>query len=240
MTPEEVLANVRNAYASCHTYQDRGDVVNVDTRANGRRRTRSRPFRTWFTRPDYFRFEFADRDIGPEEEWDRYVVWRAGAQTRTWWSVKGEDAPESLSMALAGATGISGSSAIRVPRLLIPELGGKEFPVRLAADETIGGRLCKVLLAGPTRGEETWAIDAETWMLLRVTTRTVFDQAMHEELARAQESVRHLLEAQGLNPPILTHTDDWVSDSTTTYEPTFDADIPAETFHFRPPGLPEP
>jgi hypothetical protein len=235
MTPQELLANVQSAYGSCRTYQDRGDAVTVFIHSGGRRRTQSKPFRTWFIRPDQFRFEFAQREIGPEDEWDRYVIWRNAGITRSWWTINGPDEPESLSRALAGATGVSGCSAIRVPRLLLPELGVHERALRVEADQVVGGRPCKMLVEGQEAQEETWAIDAQTWMLLRVTARKIFDKSHHERAIRELERAKKDLEARGIHIPPPPRTEDFETETTTTYEPVLDADIPAEVFEFQPP-----
>lgn len=236
MTPQEVLTNTRSTYASCRSYQDRGDVVTVFIHEGGRRRTTSRPFQTWFVRPDLFRFEFAERDIGPESEWDRYVIWQKSGTTKSWWSITGPDEPGSLSMALAGATGVSGASAIRVPRLLLPELGGSDRVLRLETDEIVAGRPCKILVKGRAEFEEMWAIDEQTWLILRVTERHVFDKAFQERREKEMEERRPELEARGIQVPRIRHTEDFVTHTTTTYEPFLDADIPGDTFEFQPPA----
>jgi hypothetical protein len=230
MTPQELLANVRNAYGACRTYQDRGDAVTVFIHGGGRRRTQSRPFRTWFVRPDLFRFEYAKREIGPEEEWDRCVIWRKNGVTRSWWTIDVPGEPESLSMALAGATGVSRGSAVRVPRLLLPEPGVHERALRLEADQVVAGRPCKMLVEGREPYEETWAIDAQTWLLLRVTQRMVFDKSHHERALKALES-----EARGIHIPPPPRMEDFETETTTTYEPVFDADIATDVFEFQPP-----
>ncbi len=234
MTPQEVLTNIRSTYASCRSYQDRGDVVTV-FHEGGRRRTDSRPFFTWFVRPHLFRFEFANRDIGPEDEWDRHVVWQRDGVTKSWWSITGPRDPESLSMALAGATGISGRSAIRIPRLLLPELGGRQQALRFESDQIVMGRQCRTLVKALNNSEELWAVDPQTWLILRVTERKVFDKASREREEREMEQMRPQLEARGIHIPSMRHTEDFVTETTTTYEPVLDADIPGHVFEFQPP-----
>jgi hypothetical protein len=128
------------AYAACATYRDEGIVTT--TYFNPGRRTEQRPFSTRFVRPDGFLFEFRSR-CG-EDDWDQYAVWKDNGRARRWSSQDAHlaellqrvqavypaknplmpvrEEPSSLSLAIAGATGVSGGSAYRVPRLLMPEL----------------------------------------------------------------------------------------------------------------------
>ena len=106
-----------------------------------------KPFTTAFHRPDRFRFEYRDRrEVG--REWKRYVVWLGGEEVRTWWDVHpGVRRPESLELAVAGATGVSGGSAHTTPALLLPDrISGRRLTelVELAAlgDEPLGDVIC--------------------------------------------------------------------------------------------------
>jgi hypothetical protein len=101
------------AYASCQSYMDTGQVKTVYLTQRGRR-TEVRPFSTAFVRPDAFRFEFQNRR--GEEEWDRYIVWKQGVVIKSWWTLKPEGREfAELSLAIAGATGVSGGSSCGYP-----------------------------------------------------------------------------------------------------------------------------
>src|SRR5262245_26962508 len=132
---QDVLDRMAKAYASCKSYHDSGVVKTVFVQAGGNW-TVEKPFTTAFVRPDRFRFEYKEKDGGGQER--RYIVWRKGKEVQTWWDVKpGVEKPESLGLALAGASGVSGSSAHTVPALLLP----KEVSGRRLTDLTEAKRL---------------------------------------------------------------------------------------------------
>jgi hypothetical protein len=79
---------------------------------------------TAFVRPGQFRFEFQD-----SIPLTRYIIWRDGEYVQTWWTIMSPQLrkPPSFGLAIAGATGVSGSSACRVPKLLLTsQVGGKQ------------------------------------------------------------------------------------------------------------------
>jgi len=116
----QIMDQMISVYATCNTYIDEGEVRTIFHQPNGKR-TVSKPFSTAFVRPSEFRFEFKDRR--GEDEWNSYIVWKGADSVKTWWSIKpGTETPPNLSLALAGATGVSGGSAMTVPALLMPEM----------------------------------------------------------------------------------------------------------------------
>jgi hypothetical protein len=124
MAPEQILAAMAEVYATCASYRDAGRVVTRFVTTD-RPRTSIKPFTTAFVRPDRFRFEYRDRFGDGEGEWDRYIVWAGGGVVRSWWSIQPDaEEPESLALALAAATGVSGGSAHTVPALLLPDVVG--------------------------------------------------------------------------------------------------------------------
>jgi hypothetical protein len=126
MSPEQLLEAMAEVYATCSTYRDAGRVTTRFHSPDCHQPGESvRPFTTAFCRPNRFRFEYRDR-FDVEDEWHRYVVWSDGPAVKTWWGLYPEGRqPESLGLALAGATGVSGGSAHTVPALLLPDrIGG--------------------------------------------------------------------------------------------------------------------
>src|SRR5437660_3207129 len=115
MNPEQILAALAEVYAECGSYRDCGQVVTRFVHLDDNPpRTVMQPFSTAFVRPHRFRFEYRD-------EYGRYIVWANGEAVQTWWDVSpGVEQQESLEMALAGATGVSGGSAHTIPALLMP------------------------------------------------------------------------------------------------------------------------
>ena len=150
MSSEEILAAMADRYGGCHSYRDCGKVV---TRFIGQSRPYSRikPFKTAFVRPGQFRFEFRSRHGDAEEDWDRYIIWARGSEVLTRWDVRpGIRRLESLGLAVAGATGVSGGSSLTVPALLLPdEVGGRSLTelmeVQSLGDELLDGVMCSRL-----------------------------------------------------------------------------------------------
>ncbi len=62
MSPEQILAAMAEAYATCASYRDAGVVTTRFLHPDGGGFTTTRPFRTAFVRPGRFRFEYRDRD----------------------------------------------------------------------------------------------------------------------------------------------------------------------------------
>src|SRR5262245_54578520 len=142
MTPEQILAAMAQAYERCATYRDSGHVATLFLNPDGTlSHTSLQPFRTAFVRPDRYRFEYND-------EGSRCIIWADGQDVLRWWDVDpGVKRPESLGLALAGATGVSGGSAHTVPALLMPEEVGGRLLTDLAdlvllGEGQIGGAAC--------------------------------------------------------------------------------------------------
>jgi len=113
--PTELLLRAFDVYRGCDSYLDRGEVVRriVAGQGGGGQRL---PFETLFVRPNRFRYQYSDRN-----KKDLCVVWTEEDEVMSWWSFQPRvRVSESILMALAGPTGVSGGSAYRVPSLLIP------------------------------------------------------------------------------------------------------------------------
>jgi outer membrane lipoprotein-sorting protein len=130
----EILRQMAETYKNCKSYQDSGTVTTIFHHKDGKQHMDSKPFNTAFVRPDQFRFEFKSSFDG--KKWHRYIVWANGKDVRSWWNIRPRsedtraklDHPESLALALAGPTGVSGGSAHTVPTLLLPtQIDGKRL-----------------------------------------------------------------------------------------------------------------
>ncbi|MDB6175354.1 MAG: sigE 10 [Chthoniobacteraceae bacterium] len=129
--PAEVIARTTKCYAMCRTYQDAGIVQII---VEGTPRPYPKPFKTFFIRPDYFRFEWTDTLDKPEDRPDKTpvsgtnVIWSTPAGVRefyhsAFYSDSGVKAVEDVSSAMAGATGVSLGAAHSVPSMLMPQIG---------------------------------------------------------------------------------------------------------------------
>jgi hypothetical protein len=103
-------------YASAASYVDEG-VVTTTILQPGRREVVRRPFSTAFERPHRFHYRFTDERNG-----DQLTITQESPPARLTWTVGGQEQVLSLPLAIASATGISGGSALTIPRLLMPQL----------------------------------------------------------------------------------------------------------------------
>lgn len=124
-TAEQLLTRMAEAYASLRSYQDVGIVNRV---GDGLPAPNEIKFVTTFSRPNQLKFAWISHHPYPplrHIEW-RSVIWSDGDKASMWMMY---DEPtstaqrmESIEMAIAGATGVSGGSALTVSRLLMPEI----------------------------------------------------------------------------------------------------------------------
>ena len=140
----EVVRKMAESYAACKSYQDTG-VVETTYHEETEGRIEKMPFKTYFKRPNQFRFEWTD-----------FVSWKAGRTSIIWsnatgvftfWDPDRYEKDEDLSMGIAGATGVSHGAAHTVPRLLLPtEIGGFALTelkdLSLAGEEVFEGEPC--------------------------------------------------------------------------------------------------
>jgi outer membrane lipoprotein-sorting protein len=206
LTAKELIDRMGKVYADCNSYRDTGVVTTVFIEA-GSEWTEKKPFQTGFVRPNRFRFEYTDEKRNGAEY--RYIVWRKGDEVQTWWDVSpGIEKPESLGLALAGATGVSGGSAHTIPELLLgEEVGGISLTaitkIKRIEDAEFDNvdcfRVTGVFVDNP---ERIW-IDKETFLIRRIDTQVEFD--------------------------------DFRTDETTTYDPAINEEIADSKLAFDPP-----
>jgi len=232
---DQILARVASAYAQCRSYRDEGVVAT--TFYNDRKRTERRPFSTRFVRPDGFLFEFRSRR--GEDDWDQYAVWNENGQTRSWWSVRpGHEIVKTLGLALAGATGVSGGAAHRVPRLLMPALGGRPAlgPARVVASSEASQLHCVVVEIPQHLGgvEQLW-IDETSFLVRKVVEPR---HALEPPSGAALDGLK------SIDPAIMERIERAYStkavqvevETVTMYEPVFDVDIERADLIFVPPS----
>ncbi len=221
--PAEVLARMAAAYGGCKTYRDNGVVTTAIFSPS--RLVERKPFSTRFVREEGFLFEFRSRR--GEDDWDQYAVWNEGERTRTWWSMMPErEESDSLSMALAAATGISGGSAFRVPGLLMAELYNRYGPSISSQDARFldvpeaASENCAVIeiALAPGSIEQLW-INRSTFLLHRVVEPRC-------SLGPLPIDARKLIEAGSAGRDSVEY------ETTTVYEAAFDAPIWAEELVF--------
>ncbi len=220
LTPVKILLDMEKAYARAESYRDTGVVATL-TLTDGGRAGSERPFSTVFVRPERLRFQFTDTGLG--ERSSRYIVWTDGSEVRSWWDAKpGVRHPASLQEALEIAAGISGGSSVRVPGMLLPRTVGVGAPL-LGADR---------IDDGVDRGVTCFRVTGKsrkTPYQLSVGGRTLTVQA--EKVTLWIDRSTLLLRKVEENRTFDTYR----SESTTTYTPELNVEIPSDELAFSAP-----
>ncbi|MGD1148212.1 MAG: hypothetical protein ABR961_09705 [Thermoanaerobaculaceae bacterium] len=221
LTPVKILRTMERAYAGCRSYRDAGEVRTTIVTDGGRAGS-DRPFTTAFVRPGRLRFQFTDPGLG--ERSSSYIVWSDGTEVLSWWDAKpGVRRPGSLQAALAPAAGISGGSSVRIPGLLMPEAMG-EGPLLIAPER---------IEDGTDRGVACFRINGKSrktpyTLSMGARVLTVKEESVTLLIDRATFLLRKVQETRTF--------DTYTSESTTTYTPEVDVEIPAGQLAF---GAPE-
>lgn len=153
--PETIITKMALRYSAMTSYEDFG-VVEMVTDGPLPKRSTNIAFKTYFTRPNKFRFEWLD--YASPVSTDKNVVWSDGAKAFAFYSYEDAVEPkENLSMAIAGASGVSLGAAYTVPNLL--SAGDYGFPLTeltklaLKAEETVEGEECYLVEGYHPHGE---------------------------------------------------------------------------------------
>ena len=177
LSAPEILKRMVDTYATCDTYSDSGTVETVYHLEGGEKEKVEKQFSTAMIRPDRFRFEYTDS----ERPKSRYLIWRKGDDVRTWWDVtKKNERPKTLSLALAGATGVSGGSAHKIPALMMPnEIGGRTLKnlkrPKLDDEQKLDDKDCFVIDAQFANQPIKIWIDKTRLLVLRIDQTSTYD-----------------------------------------------------------------
>lgn len=120
--PWSALEVATELYVNCETYEDSGVSTMTYSRGSRRidRRTEVAEFSTAFVRPGFFRFEYAQRTVGPDSEWPRLIVWSRDGVVRSCKRRSGEPrVHENVGEALARYAGVTDTVSFFVPPLLL-------------------------------------------------------------------------------------------------------------------------
>jgi len=195
LTAEEILTQVAKTYRQIESYSDKGVVKTLFFTESGKRLD-EKPFATDFVRKENFRFEFSNKHPFLFSPTYKSIIFGLGNNAVTWRSHKlGEDnvginKEESLDMAIAGATGISGGSAYDIPALLQVSGIGKwkntlvsyPFNERLTDEQWRESTFYKIEVKRPNKNSDIkgeyvseilW-IDPKTFLIHRIDSATEF------------------------------------------------------------------
>jgi hypothetical protein len=114
MDAQEIIVKMGQRYGNCMSYSDAGSVFRWD---HGTSKQKAEfTFRTYFSAPSRFRFEWKEDD-------KLSIVWCDGKTAYSSYSFCDEmEICDSLELAIAGATGVSMGSAFEIPALLVPTM----------------------------------------------------------------------------------------------------------------------
>lgn len=190
----ELIRSVVAAYKNANTYESEGEVISVETRANGAQSKSTLPFSIAFQRPDLLRVEWSeDMPYGGNA---RSVLSADGKEILLW--MGGGNLyfkPENLTMGIAAATGVSRLAANSIPTILLESHSGgfTELSVMkeltLLPDEDFEGTPCRVL-----SGKDPIGKPVKYWIgredhLLRCIERVL--PSVNEARKRAMKSLEN-------------------------------------------------
>lgn len=163
MDAQKLIANVVAAYESFESYSDLGSCT-PDLSELPAERPFS--FQTHFVRPNKFRFHWTmtDPQSGKAKSPRDFVLWTNGTTFQNKFFEETENS-QSLSMLVAGATGISGGSVHQILNILLPRTLGLSWgwqdmrEIDMLEDELVNGADC-FHLTGTTKT----AHDTEIWI----------------------------------------------------------------------------
>lgn len=245
LTADEILRRSAEVYANCSSYRDEGVVTTVFIHGPRpfERRTRRQPFRTRFVRPNLWRFEYWNEEVGPRSEWRHYVIWTDDRGHHSWWTLRPENIEDlSIDRLFAGATGISSGAARTVPSLLQPsDKPSLADGFVLEGEEDLVDHKCFRLIrhVGEHRGATMW-VDCESLLIRRLFSRTDFDTAQRDATTESMRRFNAHRLASGQLPleedrPTFSRERDFTTETTTDYHPLINTPIDPAEFHFTPP-----
>lgn len=186
--PTRILNNMFRVYSRLASYQDEGILVTTNDEETGGT-IEKMPFKTFFERPNLFRFEWTD--YGIMKLGKTRVLWFDGKEAFTYWEPDRYEKEESLSFAAAGATGVSYGTVRTVLELLLTEeFGGSRLKmlvkVSLLGEEMFEGVRCYRLKATDSGDPiELW-IGKNDFLLRKLRQERKYDDrlSIREEIRR--------------------------------------------------------
>jgi outer membrane lipoprotein-sorting protein len=183
---DDIIRQMAAVYDTAKSYQDVGIV---------QRSSSSQPdvfdlensFTTFFVRPARLRFQWAD--IQFREPQQSNIIWSDGKDVFSYSHLMGLEKEESISMAVAGATGTSSGAAHTVTTLLMRDVSGFRITemkgLTLLREENFEGTDCFVV-----RGNHPFGFPIDIWvgkndfLLRKMRQQSGNDGDIEEEIRR--------------------------------------------------------
>jgi len=103
--PEAIIERMKEIYSECRSYQDEGSVI-TKSEKSGSQSLNPVTFKTYFVRPDKFRFEWKTR-LFPGGLMLFNVIWSDGEATHTYWESGKLDKMDSLQSGIMANAGVT-------------------------------------------------------------------------------------------------------------------------------------
>lgn len=223
LTAEQIVELATRVYAQCDSYRDSGVAATTYT-SDDRQWTGEKPFTTVFIRPSRFRFEYQDMSAGDPPP--SSIIWADGNDVRTWSDVDpGVNILATVSMAIAGAAGVSQGTSHRIPSMLRPEPSASKSALELnyarrIKDGDADEFECFRIRGQSIRTPKTLG-SGDTGIVLHENSSTIWIDKHSYLVRRVDESNVY---------------DSFSTDTVTTYSPEINVEIPSELLEF---GAPE-
>lgn len=239
MSADTMIQQMASVYAGCSSYEDEGLVDEIFHPGSPEEHRTHRAFRTYFKRPNLFRFEWTEKRTDVESRGERfYILWSDGTGVYChypWHRQKVKNLGD-LHRAIGAATAFSGGAAHTIPVLLIPSLPG----VRLT-------ELTHVNLIGEEHGNGLYHLNGnhprmdycyEFWIekqdfLLR---KLKHDHVIAEETFLSDEFQERLEPEDSALLNLKTKVGVRVVSECVYRSVQVNQDIPADMFHWDPPS----
>ena len=226
LNAEQIVELATQVYAKCDSYRDSGVAATTYT-SEDRQWTGEKPFTTVFVRPSRIRFEYQDMSAGDPPP--SYIIWADGNDVRTWSDVEpGVNRPATVSMAIAGAAGVSQGTSHRIPSMLRPEPSASKSALELnyarrIEDGDVDGFDCFRIGGQSIRTPKTLG-SGDTGIVLHENSSTIWIDKQSYLVRRVDESNVY---------------DSFSTDTVTTYNPEINVEIPSELLEFGAPEIPD-
>lgn len=157
---QEIIKRMGEKYADFSSYQDTGFIETTFIINSGKQVSR-KPFKTYFVRPNLFRFEWRAQ-FHPESPWILCVLWCDGKDTFTYWESGKLDKMKSLLDGISANAGVSSGGTTTIPCMLLKS--GCHFTLinlqnlYLIGEDKLEGDKCYIIEGTDTKIEKKYKL----------------------------------------------------------------------------------